>query len=158
LAELFRARGDELEAWHWADVPESRTPSSASSPLDVALGIASVRARLRRRSRAARELRSDLGPMLAAVHRAGLALDLDDAVTRVLVVDEIGKVFARGFGNQPPKVGFVVCYYGLPGLGFMLACRRRGVLTVDLQHGAVRDTNAAYAPWRAGAGASARLL
>ena len=43
-----------------------------------------------------------------------------------------------------PKLAFVVSYYAGLGPAFVLACRRRGILSVDLQHAPLEGAPMAY--------------
>lgn len=47
-----------------------------------------------------------------------------------------------------PKVAFKVCYYGVEGMGFVMACRALGIPVVDLQHGVAGAQHFAYGGWR----------
>ena len=46
-----------------------------------------------------------------------------------------------------PKIVFIVSYYHDIGYALCLACRRRGILTVDLQHGGQNGNHEAYNRW-----------
>lgn len=46
-----------------------------------------------------------------------------------------------------PKIGLSVSYYWEIGFAFNLACRRRGILSVDIQHGAQDGRHEAYNLW-----------
>jgi hypothetical protein len=53
---------------------------------------------------------------------------------RASAVSESAAAFQRVLGRVKPKLAFVVTYYAGLGPAFMLACRREGVLSIDLQH------------------------
>jgi hypothetical protein len=55
--------------------------------------------------------------------------------------------FQRVLRSVRPRLAFVVTYYSGLGPAFMLACRREGVLSVDLQHCPQEGAHKAYA-WR----------
>ena len=46
-----------------------------------------------------------------------------------------------------PSVAFVINYYSLVGMAFNLACHRREILSIDIQHGVQGKYHCAYAPW-----------
>ncbi len=46
-----------------------------------------------------------------------------------------------------PRLCFLVCYYWLVGFGLLLACRRHGIPSVDIQHGVQGDVHLAYGRW-----------
>ena len=47
-----------------------------------------------------------------------------------------------------PALGLVICWYSLRSQAFLLACRRLGVLPVDVQHGVQGAAHRAYARWQ----------
>jgi hypothetical protein len=46
-----------------------------------------------------------------------------------------------------PSVGMTSGYYSAENMGFIRACRRLGILTVEVQHGVQGDQHFAYRPW-----------
>ncbi len=63
---------------------------------------------------------------------------------RASTVSESAAAFQRVLRRVRPKLAFVVTYYAGLGPAFMLACRREGVLSVDLQHCPRDGTHKAY--------------
>lgn len=55
--------------------------------------------------------------------------------------------FDRILRRTDPKVVFTVCYYGYPSMAALLACHRRGIPTVDIQHGCINEFHHAYGQW-----------
>jgi hypothetical protein len=55
--------------------------------------------------------------------------------------------FKKILHRVSPQIGFVVCYYGLEGMAFNLACREMGIPSVDIQHGVQGDLHRAYGRW-----------
>lgn len=53
----------------------------------------------------------------------------------------------RILARTRPQVVFIVSYYGNEAMALIRACRRRGIPTVDVQHGVISDTHWAYARW-----------
>lgn len=63
---------------------------------------------------------------------------------RARVVAAQAAAFDRVLRRVQPSVAFVVTYYAGLGHAFALACRRRGILCVDLQHCPHEGTHRAY--------------
>ena len=53
---------------------------------------------------------------------------------RARVVFATASAFERILGIVKPTLAFVVTYYAGLGAAFLVACRRRGILSIDLQH------------------------
>ena len=71
------------------------------------------------------------------IERAGIAapsLAPESVARRARIVAAQAEEFDRILGRVKPSVAFVTTYYAGLGHAFALACRRRGVLCVDLQH------------------------
>ncbi len=58
-------------------------------------------------------------------------------------------LFDRVLARTQPRIGFTVSYYWDIGYAFNLACRRHGILSVDIQHGAQDGLHEAYDLWSA---------
>lgn len=69
---------------------------------------------------------------------------IGDRVSRILM---ISSYYERLFEKVKPKIGFFVSYYNDYGMAFNLACRRRGIPSVDIQHGFQGELNPAYGRW-----------
>jgi hypothetical protein len=54
-------------------------------------------------------------------------------------------LFGRILARVRPKLAFVVSYYAGLGPAFVLACRRQGILSVDIQHAPLEGAPMAYA-------------
>jgi hypothetical protein len=63
---------------------------------------------------------------------------------RAAVVSATASGFERVLKIVRPAIGFVVTYYAGMGHALVLACRRRGVLSVDLQHAPQGGQHEAY--------------
>jgi hypothetical protein len=57
-------------------------------------------------------------------------------------------LFGRWLGRLRPALGLTYGWYDLEGMAFGLACRRRGIPVVDVQHGVQGSGHVAYARWR----------
>jgi hypothetical protein len=62
------------------------------------------------------------------------SLGWDKLARRASTVLATASAFERVLRTVKPKIAFVVTYYADLGPAFVLACRRQGVLSVDLQH------------------------
>lgn len=79
----------------------------------------------------------DLPSALRLIEKAGVdapSLSVEILARRGRVVAAQSAAFESILRRVRPKVAFVVTYYAGLGHAFALACRRRGVLCVDLQH------------------------
>ena len=63
------------------------------------------------------------------------------------LVASTASAFERVLRTVRPKVAFVVTWYAGLGPAFMLACRRQGILSVDLQHCPQGGSHKAYGWW-----------
>ncbi len=61
----------------------------------------------------------------------------------------VARLYERLLRRARPRLAFIVGFYGIEGMAFVLACRRCGVLVVDLQHGVQGELHPAYAAWSA---------
>lgn len=64
-------------------------------------------------------------------------------------VSAMARLFGPVLDRTRPQIGFVVGYYWDVGFAFDLACRRRSILTVDIQHGSQDGRHEAYNFWSA---------
>jgi hypothetical protein len=76
------------------------------------------------------------------VHSA--SLDRDYLVRAANVVAATAGEFERVMQIVKPTLAFVVTYYANLGPAFLLACRRRRILSIDLQHCAQEGAHKAY--------------
>jgi hypothetical protein len=65
---------------------------------------------------------------------------------RVRLIHAIAEYFGAQLECLRPRGVFVTCYYNPVGMALCLAAARRGVVSVDVQHGIVRN-NPAYEGW-----------
>lgn len=89
----------------------------------------------------------DHGAVLRLVDQAGVrapSLSPARVARRARVVALQACAFDRILRRVRPTTAFVVTYYAGLGHAFALACRRRGILCVDLQHCPHDDTHRAY--------------
>ncbi len=63
------------------------------------------------------------------------------AAARIL---SMAAVYERILSKVSPRLAFIVDYYNPSGMAFVLACRRRGIRAVDIQHGVQGELNPAY--------------
>ena len=121
-----------------------------------------VEARAWRKSLAMRTL-PDLpghGEILRFLEHADVrapSLSSDRLKERANFVSACASEFERLFDIVNPKIAFVVTYYAHLGHAFVLACRRRAILSVDLQHDPQDGAHEAYV-WRNPPGAGYRTL
>lgn len=66
---------------------------------------------------------------------------------RGMRVSAMARLFESVLARTRPKLGFAVSYYWDMGFAFNLACKRRGVWSVDIQHGAQGGFHEAYNLW-----------
>lgn len=120
------------------------TPSVFVQPrLDIA--------NLRGAGRAREMVRAAQLPQLEAV-RTALAesgFDHPSLAPRRLAADgarvaAVAESYGRLLDRIRPRLAFIVSYYNLEGSAFALACRRRGIRLVDLQHGVQGPLHPAY--------------
>jgi hypothetical protein len=76
------------------------------------------------------------------------SLSKDTLVRRARTVSATASAFERVLKQVRPKLAFVVTYYAHLGQAFVLACRRQGILSVDLQHCPQEGAHKAYLWWR----------
>jgi len=62
-------------------------------------------------------------------------------------VSAMARLFGHILARAQPKIAFIVSYYHDVGYALCLACRRRGILAVDLQHGGQDGGHEAYNRW-----------
>jgi hypothetical protein len=79
----------------------------------------------------------DHAAVLAFLEREGVqapSLDLDRLTKRARTIAATASEFQRVLGAVRPRLAFSVTYYAGLGHAFALACRRQGLMCVDLQH------------------------
>ena len=76
------------------------------------------------------------------------SLSKDALLRRARTVSATASAFERVLKTVRPKLAFVVTYYAHLGQAFALACRRQGILSVDLQHCPQEGAHKAYLWWR----------
>ena len=62
-------------------------------------------------------------------------------------VATMARLFDPILARTDPRIGIAVSYYWDVGFAFNLACRRRGILSVDIQHGSQDGRHEAYNFW-----------
>lgn len=85
---------------------------------------------------------------LAAQGLASLGPDPSALHWRVNRLRRYAEYFGTVLEVAQPSVVFMVSYYWSGGMAMSLACRERGIPTVDLQHGVQGTLHAAYGRWR----------
>jgi len=124
------------------------TPSLAiQTRLDAAKLAYTVKARL---SGAPPHNLPRFDDVVAMLRREGAVADLPG---RAWLIAQAGRIMAmarqfdRLIARTGAKLAFVNTYYSADGMAFVLAARRRGCVTIDVQHGAQVD-HVAYHRWR----------
>ena len=79
---------------------------------------------------------------------AAPSLEFNALQQRVRLVQSTATAFERVLDKVQPTLAFVVTYYAGLGAAYLLACRRQGVLSVDLQHCPQEGSHKAYG-WKA---------
>lgn len=127
-----------------------RNPRQPSVHVQPSLDGRRALARLRRRQ-----------PTLPEYERLRAALDANDTTVAddlpssaaiALAAAEISscaRFFDWALTRAGARAGFVVEYYSRQGMAFVVACHRRGIPVVDIQHGVQRPHHHAYQSWRA---------
>ena len=64
-----------------------------------------------------------------------------------ILVEKYAKFFEQVLTEIKPRSAFLVSYYNIAGMAFNLACRKMGVISVDIQHGLQGDLHWAYGRW-----------
>lgn len=88
---------------------------------------------------------------LAELVREASGAPLPDPVAcakRVAMLLRLARLFGRRIERLAPAVGLTFGWYGVEGMAFGLACARRGVPVVDVQHGLQGPLHPAYTRWR----------
>jgi hypothetical protein len=70
-----------------------------------------------------------------------------DLRTVAQTIQAYASVFERIILRTGARIGFLCAYYCNEGYAFSLACRRRNILAVDIQHGVGDDVHMAYVGW-----------
>ncbi|WYL96980.1 MAG: hypothetical protein HEQ35_27180 [Gloeotrichia echinulata IR180] len=66
---------------------------------------------------------------------------------RLAVIRNLANYWKIFLTKLQPSLGLVVCYYGVEGMAFNLACRELNIISVDIQHGLQGELHAAYGCW-----------
>jgi len=64
-----------------------------------------------------------------------------------ILIMRYAEFFEKVFCRIKPRSAFLVSYYNIAGMAFNLACRRMGIVSVDIQHGLQGDLHWAYGRW-----------
>ena len=68
-------------------------------------------------------------------------------VRRAAMIEYVASRMEALLGRVRPRIVVQVYYYRIAGLALNVACRRLGILSVDLQHGIAGNTHDAYGRW-----------
>jgi hypothetical protein len=90
-------------------------------------------------------------------HIAAPSLTWVKLARRAKAVSAVATAFERVLQVVKPKLAFVVTYYSGLGPAFLVACRRQGILSVDIQHCPQAGAHKAYG-WQALPGAGYATL
>ncbi len=149
LRELLAEAGLSTATWyvtHACPQPRRTRGSLVQWRLDLAQALA-VPFRLARARRTALPRYDDF---LRIVRDAGLppeSVSLDRMALLAARVAAMSRRAAAWLGAASPAIVFVNCYYSLEGAAIVLACRRLGIASVDVQHGFQGDRHVAYGRW-----------
>ena len=92
----------------------------------------------------------DFEPLRDLIEReCAFRLDHDLIVKDLLVALAFEAMYGEMLDRVRPKAVFLVCYYHPPMNGLMLACHKRDVACVDVQHGKQGRYHGAYTHWSA---------
>lgn len=72
---------------------------------------------------------------------------LDELTQRVFRIRRLSHFFEYLLKKNQPRLAFVECYYGENGMAFNLACKHKGIPSIDIQHGVQGDFHVAYGRW-----------
>jgi len=78
--------------------------------------------------------------------------------SELLLVKKYGDFFSEVLEQVKPRSAFLVSYYNIVGMAFNLACRKLGIISVDIQHGVQGDLHWAYGRWKNVPGIGYELL
>lgn len=62
-------------------------------------------------------------------------------------IESAATVFGHALDRTRASGALMLGYHGAPGMGLVLACRRRGLTSVDVQHGVEGDAHPGYGRW-----------
>lgn len=65
----------------------------------------------------------------------------------ISLVREMANLFKKKLKKVNPSLCLVLCYAGIDGMAFTLACSELGIPCVDIQHGYLGELNYAYGRW-----------
>lgn len=71
----------------------------------------------------------------------------DKLIRSVFRIRRLSQFFEHLLEDNQPRLAFIECYYGENGMAFNLACKRKGIPSVDIQHGVQGDLHVAYGRW-----------
>jgi len=77
----------------------------------------------------------------------GLWFDRIKYRTYLRSVKYFSTTFERIFSYSKPKVIFMTCFYSPVNMGIIDACKKSGVLVVDIAHGKIGDNHPMYTGW-----------
>lgn len=63
------------------------------------------------------------------------------------IIRDFSKYYKKILTKSKATLGMVVCYYGITGMAFILACKELGIPSVDIQHGIAGKLHPAYGKW-----------
>jgi hypothetical protein len=125
-----------------------RTPSALIQPaLDARRLLTLVESRLGARPEVVMPGREELVRFLEEREAPTAPLAVGPLARQVRLIRHYARYFEGVLARTRPAVGLQVSYYGNIGMAFNLACRARGILSVDLQHGIQGELHPAYGRW-----------
>lgn len=148
IAELTSERRDAfLMTPGTAAATPRYSPSLAVQPLlDASKAMGLLRAKLGSHPPHHLEGMSDALSDLAARNPAIAFPDQRWMIEHAIRVEQMAWQFGRLIARTSARLAFVSNYYGAEGMAFVLAARRAGAVTIDVQHGLQVD-HVGYARW-----------
>jgi hypothetical protein len=149
LTELIADAGATVQTWYttYACPAQRRTEGVLLQwRLDAAqLGMAKIRDRDGQPAAL-----NGYEEFLSMVRAAGLpqqAVALGEMSRLAARIAVMAECFGKWLSATTPRLVFVNCYYSLEGAALMLACMRRGIVSIDVQHGVQGEQHVAYGRW-----------
>lgn len=81
-------------------------------------------------------------------NEVGNVLNLRELSYQVELIHESYMFFLERIRKIKPSIAFSTIYYNEISMGFILACKKEGVLSIDIQHGMQVGNNPAYSFWQ----------
>jgi hypothetical protein len=149
LRELATAAGCSVNTWY-VTYARAEPRYTVGSLVQWRLDLSQVLRLFKPGRRDSRVSMPAYDAFLEEVRNAGLP---DAAVSSVRMaglarrVESMSLTMENWMKRSLPRIAFVNCYYSLEGFAAVLACKRLGILCVDVQHGVQGPLHVAYGAW-----------